>query len=168
MADGDKGHVGSSNRSQGNRTSNGSRAHEGKEYEVEAKNLTREDRKFLEEHHGDLSKSTLTAKWIHAPEEKEDKAGQTLATRSLEVIRAWVEERGGEPATVPGTEHRNRPSVLIFNFPGYGGQGLQPISWDEWFGVFEDRNLVFVFQQHKADGQQSNFFILDNPEREDA
>ena len=57
--------------------------------------------------------------------------------------------------------------MLRFNFPGYGGQSLQPINWDDWLRVFEDRDLVFVFQEHKADGQQSNFFILDNPSRED-
>ncbi len=141
---------------------------EGKEYEIKAKNLNKEDRKFLEEHHGGLSDSTLRAKWVHSSDEHEDRPGQTLATRDHEVIRQWVEERGGKPATVPGTEHGNRPGVLRFNFPGYGGQSLEEINWEDWFKPFDERDLVFVFQEHKSNGQQSNFFILDNPDREDA
>ncbi len=171
MADREKqGHHDSSSRSrQGSHAVHGGRQHAGEtEYEFKAKNLTKEDREWLEEHKEELSKSTLRAKWIHSPNEHEDKPGQTLATRDSDVIRHWVEERGGQPATVPGTEHGGRPGVLRFNFPGDGGQSLQPIGWEDWLKVFEDRDLVFVFQEHKADGQQSNFFILDNPEREDA
>lgn len=115
-----------------------------------------------------LSESTLRARWIQSPEEHEEHPGESLATRSHEVIQMWAEERGGQPATVPGTEHDNRPGVLRLNFPGYGGQGLQPISWEDWFRSFDERHLVFVYQEHKSDGHTSNFFRLDNPEREDA
>ncbi len=131
-----------------------------------AQNLTREDEKFLAEHHNELSKTTLHSKWIHSVDEHEDRPGQSLATRSHEVIRHWAEERGGQPATVPGTAHGNRPGVLRFNFPGYGGQTLEQISWDDWFRTFDQRQLVFVFQEHKTDGRMSNFFQLDSPERE--
>jgi hypothetical protein len=79
-----------------------------------------------------LSRSTLRAKWIESPDEHEDYPGQTLATRNHDVIRRWAEERQAQPATVPGTEHDGRPGVLTFDFPGYGGERLQSISWDEW------------------------------------
>ncbi len=115
-----------------------------------------------------LSESTLRAKWINASEEHGDHAGQTLATRSHDVIQHWVEERGAKPATAAGTEHEGRPGVLRFDFPGYGGQDLQTVSWDDWFRTFDERNLVFVFQEHKTDGAQSNFFRLDSPQREEA
>ncbi len=138
-------------------------------YEIKATNLTDEDRKFLEEHSDLLSKSTLRAKWIHSPDEHEDYHGQTLATRSHEVIRQWAEERKATPATVESTEHYpTGPGVLRFDFPNFGGQSLKHISWDEWFRVFDERNLVFIYQETQKSGRQSNFFRLDSPEREDA
>ena len=128
--------------------------------------LEREDERYLDEYGGDLSRTTLRARWIDSPEDHEEHPGQSLATRHHEVIKTWAEERGGHPATVPGTEHQGRPGVLRFDFPGYGGRALEIISWDEWFKSFDERDLVFVFQEQKANGRQSNFFMLDNPERE--
>lgn len=130
-----------------------------------AKNATAEDRRFIDEHE-DLSDSTKRARWIHSPDEHEDHPGETLATRDHDVIRRWAEERRARPATVGGTEHGDRPGVLRFDFPG-GSRDLDHISWDEWFSRFDGRNLVFLFQEHLKDGDQSNFFRLDNPDRRD-
>lgn len=33
---------------------------------------------------------------------------------------------------------------------------------------FHERRLNFIYQEHKADGSESNFFRLENPGREDA
>jgi hypothetical protein len=33
--------------------------------------------------------------------------------------------------------------------------------------VFESRKLVFLYQERRRDGSESNFFRLDNPTRED-
>jgi len=106
-------------------------------------------------------------KWIHSAHERGDRAGQTLATRSPEVIRAWADERGGRPATVPGTEHDGRPGVLRITFSEEGNSRLEEIGWDDWFRSFEERQLVFIYQETTTDGNQSNFFRLDSPERED-
>ncbi len=130
-------------------------------------NATPEEARFLKEHADELSRTTQRARWIHAPDEHEGHAGETLATRSHEVIQHWAEERKGAPATVPGTEHGDRLGVLRFNFPGYGGDKLQEVSWDEWFKTFDDRQLVFLFQEHKSSGDQSNFFRFDSPDRDD-
>src|SRR5690606_38107325 len=113
-----------------------------------------------------LSRSALRAKWLSSPDEHEDYEGQTLATRSHEVIRRWAEEREAQPATVAGTGPADRLGVLRFNFPGYGGGKLQGVSWDDWFRTFDERNLVLLFQEHLKSGDDSNFFQLDNPERE--
>ncbi len=116
---------------------------------------------------GMLSKSTQRAKWIAAAGDHEDRPGQTLATRDHDVIRRWAEERGGEPATVARREGE-RPRTLRFNFPGYGGANLEAISWDEWLRTFDERDLVFLFQEHMSNGRPSNFFRLDSPQREAA
>jgi len=65
------------------------------------------------------------------------------------------------PLALPGANPR-------FDFPGFGGQKLGHIGWDEWFRPFDERELVFVSQGHKKDGSPSAFFfMLDSPERED-
>lgn len=97
-----------------------------------------------------------------------EKTGQTLHTRDHDAIRKWAEERGGKPATVPGTEHGDHLGVLRFDFPGYGGQDLKTVSWEQWFTTFDVRNLIFAYQETKRDGTQSNFFQLTSAEREDA
>lgn len=95
-------------------------------------------------------------------------AGESTTTRDHDVIRRWAEARGAQPATVAGTEHGDHLGVLRFDFPGYGGEDLEPVSWDEWFDTFDKRNLEFLYQDQKKDGAQSNFFRLLNPDREDA
>lgn len=124
-----------------------------------------EDRKFVQQHKKELSRSTQRAQWIESPGDQEDHPGQTLATRNLEVIKAWADERKAKPATSPGGDADN-PRVLRFDFPDYD-KGLMQVSWDAWAKTFQERDLVFLFQQHMKSGRQSNFFRLDSPERED-
>jgi hemerythrin superfamily protein len=126
---------------------------------------TRDDEKFASEHGDELSRSTQHAKWIHSTGEHEDHAGQTLATRNPDVIRQWAEERKAQPATTPGGDTQ-RPRVLRFDFPGYERE-LQPVSWDAWLRTFDERELVFLYQEHMKAGNQSNFFRLDSPHREE-
>jgi hypothetical protein len=111
-----------------------------------------------------LSRTTLRAKWIDSPDEHEDRPGQSLATRSHEVIRRWAEERRAAPATTPGGD-AERPRVLRLNFPGFD-KNLQEVSWDAWFGTFDERDLVFIYQEHMKAGNPSNFFKFDSPGRE--
>lgn len=105
---------------------------------------------------------------VTSADEHEERPGRSLVTTDHDVIRQWAEERDATPATVPGTEHEGRAGVLRFDFPGYGGADLEEISWDDWFETFDERNLNFIYQEHKKDGKQSNFFRLENPDREDA
>jgi hypothetical protein len=74
----------------------------------------------------------------------------------------------GRPATVPGTEHEGRPGVLRITLARQGNRELAEIDWDAWFAPFNQRQLVFIYQETTSDGDQSNFFRLDSPEREDA
>lgn len=106
--------------------------------------------------------------YVVASKTGEDKPGATHLTRNHDLIRRWAEERGGVPATVPGTEHDGHLGVLRFDFPGFGGRELQHVSWEEWFRAFDVRDLVFVYQETKTDGTQSNFFRFDSPHREEA
>jgi hypothetical protein len=91
-------------------------------------------------------------------------AGESHVTIDHEDIRRWVEARGGRPARVKGTG-----PILRIDFPGYSGEEtLEPISWDEFFRHFDERNLAFVYQDRTADGELSRFNkLVDRSEVED-
>jgi hypothetical protein len=108
-------------------------------------------------------RSTPGPKTIDRLDEHADRSGQSLVTRNHDVIRRWAEERGAQPATVARKSEDARPRVLRFDFPGYGGQELEHINWEEWFSAFDSRDLSFIYQEKLKSGQQSNFFRLDNP-----
>ncbi|MFY1634416.1 hypothetical protein ACN27F_14250 [Solwaraspora sp. WMMB335] len=116
---------------------------------------------------GSSSRSLRYAQRIDDPRQHAERAGRSLVTTDHEVIRQWAEARGGRPATV-GAPRDGRASVLRFDFPGYGGANLRPISWNEWFETFDLRRLNFIYQEQRTDGTQSNFFRLESPDREDA
>jgi hypothetical protein len=118
--------------------------------------------------HGDASSSSLKySQEVTSTEDEPEREGRSLATTHHEVIRQWAEERGGSPATVEGTEHGDHLGVLRIDFGGDDSK-LRRVSWDEWFKTFDSRRLNFIYQEQRTDGTQSNFFRLENPEREDA
>ena len=113
------------------------------------------------------SRSLQYSQEITSPDDDPERAGRSLATTSHEVIRRWAEERDAVPATVEGTEHGDHLGVLRFDFGG-DSDNLRHVSWDEWFATFDTRTLNFLYQEQRKDGNQSNFFRLESPNREDA
>lgn len=89
-------------------------------------------------------------------------ASQSNTTTDHDEIRRWVEEHDGRPASVRGTEHDGEDAgVLRIDFPGgTGTDGLVHIDWDDWFAKFDEQDLAFLYQEHKADGEDSTFFKL--------
>ena len=76
-------------------------------------------------------------------------------------IQRWVEERGGHPARVKGTENTKGPGVLRIDYPGYSGEDtLEAISWEEFFEAFDDNNLAFLYQEETKGGSESRFSKL--------
>lgn len=115
----------------------------------------------------ETSKSLKYSQEITSPDEDPEREGRSLATTHHEVIRQWAEARGGRPATVDGTEHGNHLGVLRIDFQE-DTDGLRRVSWEQWFRTFDERQLNFVYQEQRKDGNQSTFFILESPNREDA
>jgi hypothetical protein len=88
---------------------------------------------------------------------------QTKTTTDHDEIRRWVEEHGGTPASVRGTEKGDAAGVLRLDFPGGAGKDeLERISWDDWFDKFDSSGLAFLYQEQKASGEDSTFFKLVN------
>lgn len=76
-------------------------------------------------------------------------------------IQRWVDERGGRPARVKGTESKNSPGLLRIDYPGFSGEeSLEEISWEEFFDGFEKNGLAFLYQEKTADGNVSRFSKL--------
>ncbi len=84
----------------------------------------------------------------------------TKTTTAHEEIRRWVEERGGHPARVKGTDESGS-GVLVIDYPGYTGEEtLEKISWEEFFQAFEENNLAFLYQDETSGGEESRFSKL--------
>ena len=71
-------------------------------------------------------------------------ATKAVATRDHDEIRRWVEEHGGIPTRVKGTGGLLR--IDFVKGPKSGGRepSLEEISWDDWFRIFDQQNLVFM------------------------
>lgn len=115
----------------------------------------------------DSSDSLKYSQEVTSPEDEPEREGRSLVTTHHEVIKQWAEERNATPATVGGTEHDDHLGVLRFDFGG-DSKDLQHVSWDDWFKTFDERRLNFIYQEQRTDGTDSNFFRLENPNREDA
>jgi hypothetical protein len=75
-------------------------------------------------------------------------------------IRQWVEERNGKPANVAGTSKGAEEVGLVridFTDDSEDDRSLDAISWDEFFDKFEEKQLAFLYQDQKANGEPSTF-----------
>jgi len=82
---------------------------------------------------------------------KHGHGGAADRTTDHATIRKWAESRDGHPAVVEGTE------ILRIDF-GEPELHLKKVSWDQFFRVFDDRQLEFLFQDKTHDGKTSRFF----------
>jgi hypothetical protein len=79
-------------------------------------------------------------------------------TTDHDKIRQWVEDRNGRPATVKGSAKNSKAGILRIDFPGFSGQtSLKAVSWKEWFKIFDERRLGFLYQDRTAGGKPSRF-----------
>ena len=75
----------------------------------------------------------------------------------------WVEDRGGHPARVRGTEVKGSSGVLLIDYPNHSGTPTpEAISWDEFFKGFEENELAFLYEDEQKPGTQSRFSKLVN------
>ena len=78
-------------------------------------------------------------------------------TTNHDTIRQWVEERNGKPASVPGTSKGEEVGLVRIDFADDEDESLEQISWDEFFEKFEEKQLAFLYQDQKANGEPSTF-----------
>jgi hypothetical protein len=86
---------------------------------------------------------------------KSQTTAASYTTTNHDVIRAWAEARGGQPAEVGDTDTGNG-GVLRIEFRDEDNR-LDEVDWDAFFDVFDDRNLAFRYQEKTSDGEVSRF-----------
>ncbi len=80
-------------------------------------------------------------------------------TTDHELIKKWVEDRGGWPAKVKATGSGKDPGLLRIDFTGYSGEGqLEKIPWEDFFNKFDQKHLAFLYEDVTKSGKQSRFF----------
>ena len=75
-------------------------------------------------------------------------------TTDHDTIRKWAEARNGHPARVKDTGDNGGLLRIDFNEPE---ERLEQISWDEFFRIFEENKLAFLYQETLEDGSTSRF-----------
>jgi hypothetical protein len=90
------------------------------------------------------------------PEQDGGQTAHLIGTRDPGLIRAWAEHHGADPATGEATpsgpatlDVNDQGTGLRFNFPA--AARFRPLSWEEWTAMFDQADLVFVFEVHSAD-----------------
>ena len=71
-------------------------------------------------------------------------------TTEHEEIRRWAEERGGRPSRVKGTD------ILRIDFRDQD-EDLEETSWNEFFRIFDEGDLAFLYQEETSEGADGRF-----------
>ncbi|MBD8066112.1 hypothetical protein IC608_11580 [Devosia sp. PTR5] len=74
-------------------------------------------------------------------------------TTDHDTIRKWAEERDGHPAII---RTGGKGGILRIDF-GEPEENLEPVDWDEFFRVFDENKLNFLYQDKTSDGGTSRF-----------
>ena len=74
-------------------------------------------------------------------------------TTSHDKIRSWIETRTGRPARV---KTKGDGGILRIDF-GTPEDNLEEIGWDEFFEIFDENKLAFLYQDETQDGKTSRF-----------
>lgn len=77
----------------------------------------------------------------------------STTTTSHEDIRKWAESRNGHPAKV---DTGGKGGILRIDF-GEPEDKLEQISGEEFFQIFEENKLAFLYQDETSDGGTSRF-----------
>lgn len=79
-------------------------------------------------------------------------------------IKQWVTERKGRPVVVKATKTTSGPKqemkgvgLLRVDF-GETDDELEEVPWDEFFRIFDENNLAFLYEEKTKGGEISRFY----------
>lgn len=68
-------------------------------------------------------------------------------------IRAWIEEHGGQPATLKeASENGEESSDMLHIAFGPLTPDMEEMGWDEFFERFENENLALEYDDEETEG----------------
>jgi hypothetical protein len=70
-------------------------------------------------------------------------------TTNHDEIRTWAERHGGQPAAVKATHRGDDVGIVRIMFPKAPHSehdALEPISWEQFFDEFDDRDLALLYE----------------------
>jgi len=74
-------------------------------------------------------------------------------------IRDWAEQRNGKPALLKQKNDTGRAGEMLkIVFPGDEAEDFDLISWEQFFIIFEENNLKFLF----VDEEEKQFYRMAN------
>jgi hypothetical protein len=74
-------------------------------------------------------------------------------TNDHSTVQKWAEARGGRPSVVRTS---GTGGVLRIDF-GEKEADFEAVSWEEFFKIFEESKLSFLYQDKTKDGKTSRF-----------
>lgn len=77
----------------------------------------------------------------------------SVETTDHDEIRRWIEERDGRPARVKTS---GKGGILRVDF-AEPEESLEEIGWDDFFKIFEENELCFLYQEETSSGKTSRF-----------
>ncbi|MDY0907041.1 hypothetical protein [Pedobacter sp. CFBP9032] len=80
-------------------------------------------------------------------------------THDHATIKAWVEKHDGVPSVVEDTADGKGGGILRIHFPKNSDSSseLKETDWDTFFKAFDKHKLDFLYQEKKANGDESTF-----------
>ncbi|GHD18425.1 hypothetical protein ACFOEZ_18995 [Tianweitania populi] len=78
---------------------------------------------------------------------------ESKTTTDHEEIREWAESREGRPSVI---RTEGKGGVLRLDF-GEKEEDFEEVEWDEFFKIFEESKLAFLYQEETKDGSTSRF-----------
>jgi hypothetical protein len=74
-------------------------------------------------------------------------------TTDHKTIQKWAETRDGRPSVILT---KGKGGVLRIDF-GDKEEEFEEIAWDEFFKIFDESKLAFLYQDKTKDGETSRF-----------
>lgn len=78
---------------------------------------------------------------------------EAVETTDHKTIQRWIEVRGGHPSRISGAKEGG---ILRVDF-GKPEDSLEGIEWEDFFSIFDENNLSFLYEDKTKDGKTSRF-----------
>jgi len=86
----------------------------------------------------------------------------TKLTANHAIIKKWVEQRGGYPVKIEsGKAIHDESGIVQITFTGKKNTGkMHEITWKEFFTLFDQAHLAFLYQEKTPEGSLSHYFKI--------